>query len=228
MANAIYKERVMALRKQGQSIGSIALVFGISKSTVSSWCKNISLTQKQVDKIFNKAKEKSIRALIKYQELARASRQSKIVELTKEGIKDVGELFARDLYILGLGLYWTEGYKKGNDELGFTNMDPFIIKTLIRWLKDNYKVENYRFVLRVSINIQHKQRESKILKYWSNQTKIPTSQFTKTSFVKTKSAKQYLNNHNHFGTLRVKVKRATDLRRKILGSIRALSEKFGR
>ena len=228
MANSIYKERAMALRKQGQSIGAIASVLGISKSTVSGWCKDISLTKKQVDKIFNKAKEKSIRALIKYQELARARRQSKIAELTAEGGKDAGDLSARDLYILGLGLYWAEGYKKGNDELGFTNMDPFIIKTLIHWLKNNYRVENQRFVLRVSINAQHKQRNDRIIKYWSSQTEIPVSQFTKTSFVKTKTIKQYSNHDNHFGTLRVKVRRATDLRRKIIGSIKALSEKFGR
>lgn len=228
MTKIIYKEKVVALRRQGQSIGVIASLFGMSKSTVSSWCKDITLTQKQIERIFNKAKDKSVRALIKYQEVARVERQSKIVELMAEGRKDVGELFSRDLYIIGLGLYWAEGYKKGNDELGFTNMDPFIIKTLIRWLKENYKVENHRFTLRVSINIQHKQRENEIIKYWSNQTKISSNQFTKTSFVKTKTTKQYSNYDSHFGTLRVKVRRATDLRRKIMGSIQALSEKFGR
>ena len=63
---------------------------------------------------------------------------------------------------LGLGLYWGEGYKKGNNECGFTNSDPDIILLIIRWFQKIYSIDKKDFILRVSINEMHKKRDLEI------------------------------------------------------------------
>lgn len=149
-------------------------------------------------------------------------RLAKEVRLKKDGLRGVGKLSRRDLFIAGLALYWGEGYKSSNGELGFTNSDPAMILFFIKWLQAIYGVPRDTLVLRVSVNNLHAYRVREIERYWSKVTSLPLSQFTMTSLIKTISKKRYTNESEHFGTLRVKVRSGTDLRRRILGSVAKL------
>jgi hypothetical protein len=160
---------------------------------------------------------------LKASEKQRVQRQKNIEASTRKGRSEVGQLSKRDIYMIGLGLYWGEGYKKGSQELGFTNSDPAMVIFYIKWLSVTYNIERKNLILRVSINDQHAGRIAIVEKYWSKATKIPCSQFTKTSLIKNQSKKIYPNLETHFGTLRIKVRRGTELRRRILGSISALN-----
>jgi hypothetical protein len=139
-----------------------------------------------------------------------------------KGRSDVGQISQRDLFMLGLALYWGEGYKQGSQELGFTNSNAEIIRLYIHWLRQIYGVEKARLILRVSINVSHKHRVQEVTQFWSRIAGVPLSQFTKPSLIQSKSKKVYTNHHEHFGTLRVKVRNGTSLRRQILASIDAL------
>jgi len=222
MTKILEKERAQHLRKRGLSIGSIANKVGVSKSTVSYWCRDITLSHTQIKHIGEQQKKAAIGALLMSAERKRMDRISRTKHLAQRGSLDIGKVSKRDLFLLGLALYWGEGYKKGNDEFGFTNSDPVIIKIIIKWLKDIYGVGKEDLILRVSINQLHIKRERIVTKYWEGITEISKSQFTKMSFIKTISMKRYSNHNEHFGTLRVKVRRGADLRRRILGSIDAL------
>jgi hypothetical protein len=50
-------------------------------------------------------------------------------------------LNSRDIYCIGLGLYWGEGYKTGNQEFGFTNSDPKMVCFYIYWLESTFGVK---------------------------------------------------------------------------------------
>jgi len=223
MAKTEEKGRVQELRRNGMSIRDISKITKNSKSTVSYWCRDIILTKRQLEKICQKQKIASLRSVIKITEKKRRKRLNDIENFRKMGIEDVGKLSERDIFVIGLGLYWGEGYKKGTEELGFTNSDPKMILFFIEWLKKIYNVGKQDLTLRLSINIIHKQNENEIKKKWSNLTKIPINQFTKTSLIKAKSKKIYFDNENYLGTLRIKVRRGTNLRRRILGSVNALT-----
>ncbi|MCR4334497.1 MAG: hypothetical protein NUV47_02080 [Patescibacteria group bacterium] len=222
MAYILKKEKAHILRKQGMSINDIANTLQISKSTTSVWCRNILLNDTQVKKLQEKQKSESSKALLKYYEQHKKERIIQTIYYTDIGKKDVKDLSRRDLYITGLALYWAEGYKKGNEEVGFTNSDPEIIKIMIKWFEKIYQIKLENFILRISINNVHSNRIQKIINYWSSITNVPTSQFTKTSLIKTISKKRYLNHDNYYGTLRIKIRRGTNLRRRILGSISQL------
>jgi len=226
MARQDLRERARTLRKRGNSISVIAHALGVSKSTVSYWCRDISLTERQLKVLAAKELRGGAIGRLRAAEVKRAMRTAAIEEAAALGRKDVGELSTRDLYMLGLALYWGEGYKNANEECAITNSDPAIIQMFIRWMRAHYRVNTSDFVLRVSVNAIHRSRIHSIERYWSAVTAIPRTQFTKPSFIRAAARKVYENPHTHFGTLRIKVRRATALRRRILGSLAEVRRQF--
>lgn len=226
---AKFKEKIEALkmRKEGNSIGDIANRLHVSKSTVSDWCRDIPLSKKAIALIADKSKSKRTRALLSYSETLRIKRQQLITLHTQEGKNLVGKLNPKDIFHIGLGLYWGEGYKKGSQEFGFTNSDPQMILFYIFWLRACFRVELHDLILRVSVNETHRRRINEIEVFWSRLTGVPRTQFTKPSLIKTRNKKVYSNN-NHMGTLRIKVRKGTRLKRITLGAIGAIVQQIHR
>ena len=224
MARIKERELVQKMRRGGASIKDIEKKLHINRGTVSYWCRDILLSAKQIEILRKRQKREGIKALLRSAEKKRAERLTRVEQFNIMGKKDVGKLTTRDLFLVGLSLYWGEGYKKGNEEFGFTNSDPSIIKFIIKWLKEIYNINRDDLILRISINHVHKSRSQALIHFWLKETGVSSEQFTKTSFIKTKSKKIYENHNQHFGTLRIKVRRGTNLRRRILGSINRLEE----
>lgn len=222
MANILKKEQAQIFRRKGLGINEIAEKLVASKSTVSYWCRDIKLSHTQLNILREKQKNSGIKALLFHFEKKRQHRMDLIKNLMKRGSSDVGLITRRELFLVGLALYWGEGYKKGNEEVGFTNSDYKIINLMILWLKTCYQIDRKNLILRVSINELHKNRVSEVLDYWARKTSLGLDQFTKTSLIKTKSKKIYTDHGTYFGTLRVKVRKGSNLRRRILGSLEAL------
>ena len=219
------KERIkaIALRKKGYSLSEISKTLSVSKSTASVWCRDIVLSKAAAKRISERGNEKGIAALRVFSEKIKRERLKNISDSSKKGALKLGNLSDRDIYCIGLGLYWGEGYKRGSQELGFTNSDPNMIIFFIKWLNLVYGVKKPDLILRVSINEVHGDRIKIVEKFWSEKTNVPLGQFTKSSLIKSISKKSYKNSHTHMGTLRVKVRKGTSLRREILGSIQAIS-----
>lgn len=222
MTKVTSHEKAIELRKRGNSISEIAQKLNVSKSTASHWCKEISLTDKQLVQIAQRSAHNSTLGLLKAAELKRRTRVQATIEAQILGKNDVGKLTKRDVCMVGLGLYWGEGYKKGSQEMGFTNSDPSMICFYIKWLHTCYGIESKDLILRVSINSQHSGRVKVVEEHWAKICEVPLKQFTKTSLIKVHSKKHY-NLSEHFGTLRIKIRRGTQLRRRVLGSISALA-----
>ena len=222
MADVRTKRIVQILRSQGMSIAGIALRVDKSKSTVSYWCRDIVLTSEQVKALQAKSKTAGARQFVLLGEVKRKERLQRERVSRERGLQDVGNFSKRDLFLLGLGLYWGEGYKHGNGELGFTNSDSQMILIFIKWLKEIYNVGKQDLILRVSINQIHQEREREVVKYWEKLLGVSSSQFTKTSFVKTEVKKRYANHNDYFGILRVKVRKGSLLKQQILGSLEKL------
>ena len=209
----------MALRRKGASIGVIADKLGVSKSTASLWCKDIALSKSQIDALHAGMKKAGTRALLLAAEKKRAERIRNIERYSRRGARDVGRLSKRDLFILGLGLYWGEGYKNGSEETAFTNSDPHMIRVFISWLERIYDVPKNTLIFRISINKIHEKRIDSILRYWTDFLGVSKDQFTKPSFIQTPVKKIYKNNDQYYGILRVKARNGVNLRRRILGSL---------
>lgn len=206
------------LRHQGKSIKEIARTLCVSQSTVSRWCADIILSLEQQSELDKKRREAGAKALAPWIRRNRELKQSDIKIQNQLGRRDVGQTAKRDLLIFGLGLYWGEGYKRGSQEWGFTNSDSKIIRVILVWLKKCYGVPVKNIIARLTINLRYKTQTERLVNIWARETGIPRAQFGKPTFIHGYNGSK-LNESTYRGTLRIKVRRGTSLRRRILASI---------
>lgn len=219
MANTLSRDKARKMRTKGKSLNEITQCLRVPKSTVRYWCRDISLSETQLQSLSQKQKIAGILA----SEKARQERIHTTQRLFDEGVSEISQLNQRELFLLGIALYWAKGYRKGDGEFGFTNSDPRMIRFIIRWLQESCKIPREKIYSRICINSIHKGRINVINEFWSKNTSIPLKQFTKPTFINVKSKKRYLNSSEYFGTLRIKVRQSTNLRRKISGWIGGLA-----
>lgn len=222
MAKSEQRIQARELRRKGESVKDIADKLGVSKSTASMWVRDIILNLKQLEKLRQKMLRGSELGRTKGAFTQKQRRINLEKSLEKQAIRDIRDLNDRELLVSGLCLYWGEGSKKQR-ELSWCNSDPYIINFMILWLKKCYGIEKDRLAANVAINEIHKEREEVVRKYWSDITHLPLTQFTKTSFKKTKLNKIYENFNDHYGTLRIRVLKPGVLWYKIVSQIKALS-----
>lgn len=219
MEKVLLRDQVKVFRSRGASLNELALRFRIPKSTIRYWCRDIVLSGQQQRRLFQKQKIGGVLAA----ERMRQKRIQIIEALRTEGLHIVGKLSPRELLIVGAALYWAEGYRKGDGEFGFTNADPKMISIVIRWLMESCGIPKRDIHLRVCVNSVHADRIRRIHEFWSQVTGMSRDQFSSPTLIRVVNKKRYLNNDAYFGTLRIKVRRSTNLRRKIVGWIAGLA-----
>ena len=214
-------KKAIQLRKKGNSIKSIAKKLNISTSTANIWLKNVELTQEQKDRLYKNAHDPFFGKRKKHVLQQIKKKEREIFKEKKLGIKDIGEITKRELFLVGVGLYWAEGFKK-DKRLGFANSDPYMIQLFINWLTNCCNVRKEGLRLRVGLNISHIHRIKEVEKFWSNFTKIPLDHFQKPYFQKFKWKKKFPNENNYYGVLRIRANKQLKLFRRIFGWIEGL------
>ncbi len=221
MAKSEKKLRARVLRRDGQSIKSIARDLDVSQGSVSLWCRDIALSDEQLKILETNSKDpyygKRLQNSLKQQGI----RTEKTERLKREGIEEVGELTKRELLLVGIALYWAEGYKK-DSQVGLGSSDPKMMQLYVRWLKEcfNYSINDLMF--RVTVNESHEYRIDKIVTYWADLFGIDESNFQKSFYQKAKWQKSYDHPEEYFGVLRIRVRKSSDFLRKIHGYIAGL------
>ena len=223
MAKSDERNKAIELRKGGGSIKEIAKKVGVSKSSVSLWCRDIMLTPEQIETLQKRVIKGSYRGRLLGSRIQHERRIKRALDAEIAGVKEIGRLSQRDLLIAFTALYWGEGSKK-NRTLFINNSDPEMVKFLMEVFRRLFDIEDNRFILAVGINAIHKSRDAKIKNYWSKITHIPKEQFRKTIFIKAKNKKNYSNFATHYGTLRINVRKSIDIYYKMMGFIKGLSK----
>lgn len=214
------KERLEArkLRESGISIKQIAKQLNVSPGSVSLWCRDIKLSDELIKKL-----EKNYRDPFygKRFDNVRKQKQKRILKtekLNKKGQDLIGNISKRELLLVGVALYWAEGYKKDH-QVGLGSSDPVMIKMFIKWLKLCFGYTTDDLIFRITVNQDHEYRIGEITEYWSDFLGVPENQFSKPFYQKVKWKKIYDNPEDYFGVLRVRVKKSLDFLRKIHGMI---------
>lgn len=217
------KETAKNMRENGISLGDISQKLNVTKSTLSFWCKDIILSESAIKKIKTKGKLKSMKGLLRYSELKRKNRIERNITQRQEGAILLDVLSDRDILMIGLGLYWGEGYKYENGEFGFTNSNPYMIRFYFKWLK-LWDVEKDSLIFRLTLNEFFRKEEKDILSFWVDFLGVKKEQFSKTTFIQTNLKKASIKNIEKYkGILRVKARKGTYIRNKILGAIEHIS-----
>jgi len=100
------RERLLAreLRKKGESIREIAKTLGISRGSSSLWCRDIVLTQEQLDILVEKDKLGGARGRIVAAELAKKRKNERVFCNKKVVFEKIGEISQRELFLIGIAL----------------------------------------------------------------------------------------------------------------------------
>jgi len=220
-----YDDRIKArsMRKKGISIIAIAKKLSVSKSSVSLWCRDIILSNRQFEKL-----RKNMGVSFKYGQrmAAQINRQKKLDAIKDADIwgKDtVNKISNRELLLIATALYWSEGSKTDStSSLMFINSDPDMILLIKNFLICVMNVKLEDIVCGIQINKMHKIRIKKVLNFWKNLLKLKYSQIRKPYFVNTKAHKIYENYNDYYGVCRLSVKKSKYLKYKMLGLIKAL------
>ena len=224
MAKSKEKNLAIILRREGKSVKDIARKLGVSKSTVSLWCRDIFLSKSQILRLHEKMVEGGYKGRLKGARMQYERRLEREKEFKKQGFGRISQLSDREFLVAGAALYWGEGQKKGR-EVRVSNSDPELIKFIIDWFKKEWGISYDRFTAFIIINKTHEKRLKEVENYWLEVTKFSRWQFTKTILVDRKNKKNYSNFPNHYGTLTIRIKKPTTLHHQIIGLIEGLIQK---
>lgn len=206
------KQQAILLREKGLSYSEIKKDIGISKSTLSSWLRDVPLREEHRHRLYTK----QIKFLSFGTQSQRERRMREVERIIEQAASEIQTPIAIDTYrLMGACLYWAEGSKGGRFEI--TNSDPHFILFMIKWLQKVFNIHpNY---LKAWLNIYPQQNELEIKKFWSDLTGITLENFGK-SYVKPLSS-GYKKNNLYYGTIRVEVPKSTDMKHRIFGWIKA-------
>ncbi len=220
MTKEHHKYSAQNLRRSGMSIREIAKTVGVSKGSVSLWCKNISLTAAQKQELRTVAVAAGAAGRLKGAQKNRQLKIDALRETESQGRLLTQKLSSREALLVGVALYWGEGSKVG--QLSFINSDKDMVLFMYRWFRFALNVAEKDFMPRIYINQSHQSRKSVIESYWSNLTGIPIDQFRSTVFINRDSKKRFGNHDTYYGLLSLRVRNSTRLKYRILGLIQGL------
>ena len=220
MAKVKEKKKALKLRKQGKSISDIANTLGVSKSSVSLWCQEITLTKKQTENLRKIQIAAGHKGRIKGAAMNKHKRLKAIKKHELVGVTEIGLLSKRDMLMLGIGLYWGEGVKSRTGTAALVNSDPSLLIIGKKWFNQCLGVLDTDFRPYIYVSEHHKKRSSNILSFWSKKLDLPSSSF-KIIFLKNRPKKLYQNHNEYYGVLQLRVKKSTDLKYRIQGLIEA-------
>ena len=195
------KELVQALRRQGFSYREILsqVPFSLSRSTTSSWCKDIELTPQQLDRLDGLYRDGSYRGRLLGPKATQRRRAEEVEAIRARARAEVVELQNDRLWLAGVMLYWAEGDKK--DHVGLSNSDPQLVRLMMKWFREICHVPETKF--RAYLHLHSGQNDQPMKSFWSNVTGLPVSQFGK-SYVK-KEGTGHRKNVLYDGTIKINI-----------------------
>lgn len=222
MAKYEFRIKAREMRSKGVSLKAISKELGIAKSTASLWTEGIILSTDQLLRIRKSWLIATEPGRLKGSLMQKRRRLDMARRMEISGLEKFKKLTDSEFFVAGVALYWAEGSKKTR-KLELCNSDPKMIVFMLKWFRKYFKLDTSRFSVRVAINEIHKNREDVVKKYWSDVTKIPITQFRKTSYKKVKPHKVYTNYDHYFGTLDLVILKPGELYYKMLGLVGGLA-----
>ncbi len=218
------KERLEAieLRQRGLSYTEIRERIPVAKSTLSLWFKQVKLSRPQKQRLTEKKRLAGLRGALQRHN-QRVELRNKIVT---KAATEIGNLTERELWLIGVALYWAEGSKekdKRSSRVQFGNSDPLMIKIFIRWIMNVCGVSRDQMRFDLYIHKESKNSIELVKDYWNGVITCSTVHgiYFKKGNPKTKRSNTGIS---YYGLLRVTVFASIQLNRKIEGWIKGINE----
>ncbi|MFJ9717199.1 hypothetical protein ACIRPQ_14850 [Streptomyces sp. NPDC101213] len=204
------REKARELRQQGWTYNQIQAELDCSKSSVSLWVRDLPSPERPRP-TDTSAAQRGLQRAVENRTVARE-------ELRAQASAEIGPMTPRELFLLGVGLYWSEGAKAKpgtNRRVIFVNSDPSMIEVFLSWL-DLLGVEPER--RRFSVAIHESADVPGAEAYWAQRLGIDVGDLLKTSLKKHNPKTNRTNTGDTYhGCLRVAVLKSADLHRRVEG-----------
>ncbi len=212
--SSFLKKKARELRKNGKTHREISRELSISLGSAFTWTKDIVLDSALQEQIRKKHRDTFLlsreKAAFKKHEIV-FEKEKKIEELAKSEfpllIKDRG-------FLLGLVLYWSEGFKKDHS-LGFVNSDPHMVRQFVEWLQLFGGVKKDEIRGSIRIHTAYADEVLRIQTEWANFIGLSQAQFQK-PFFQTSLSFPEKKETGYIGMLRIRVPGKRELFVKIL------------
>lgn len=196
------------LRMSGRTYGEIRNIFGIPKSTLSTWFSKLKLDSK-VKKVLESKRKSGYLKLVEFNKVRTLNIGIENENARKDYELKIGKLNKRELMILGAALYWGEGYKnfdhtkKRYPYISFSNSDPLMVKVFIKFLEDVLGIPREK--LNASAMIYPNMDSTVCIKYWQEITAIPKEKFKVYKALSRASSMKRPSNLLPYGTLQIRI-----------------------
>lgn len=209
------RAKARQLRTAGNSISDIASQLKVSKGSVSSWCRDIKLTETQKQALRERRKHWSAQNKGAQVNRQRARQQRKIYQ-------EHGRAKAKEknpLHMMGCMLYWAEGGKQKNT-LHFVNSDIHMMKLFIRFLREEVLVPSELISLQLHCHTTEENEQIRMKEFWCQTLHLPMGCFQK---VQVKKGSDSRKNRLENGICAIRVSR-TEYVMHIFGAIQEYGE----
>ena len=176
---------------------------------------------------FQRLSTKKLAASKRGGEAKHRQRLERMQKIREQSLKDITHITKRELWLIGVALYWAEGSKEKECRLGsgvkFGNTDPRMIKIFIKWLVEICSISKDQIGIEIMIHENSVNRVDTVKKYWADATGFPIEKINRIYFKKThiKTNRKNIGNLYYRG-VRVTVKASSSLLRQITGWTEAI------
>jgi hypothetical protein len=199
------------LRLMGWTYSEIMAVLPVVKGTLAGWCKEIRLTDQQIDAI--KARVPTQKGVPRD---TNRKRRLEISQIREQARAEMPQLLDEPLWIAGTVLYWGEGFK-AQQQVGMSNSDPAALRLFIRWVR-TYVKDDAEFVCK--LNLHYNNDEPAARHAWAEMLGMADIRFYRT-FIKPEGT-GHRKNHLAHGVCQVSMRRSGDSWHRIAEWIDAL------
>jgi hypothetical protein len=172
----------------------------VPKGTLSYWCREIRLSEDQVEAI----KVRTYGSRLGVPVDTQWRRRLEIEEIRREARAEVSELVQEPLWVAGVILYWGEGSKRDR-KLSIVNSGERLLNLFIRWVT-RYLTPEPEFTLAVNLHADNDEPGAR--RFWAAVLDLDEPRFTKT-FIKPDGT-GHRKNHLAHGVCRIQMNKSTD------------------
>ena len=175
------REQATLLRERGFTLQEIAKVCDVSKSTVSKWLKNNTVSADITKQNKRRAGQENAKRLQLVNKARNKERATRYQASLASAAVEFKHYKVAPLFMAGLMLYASSGEMKDDQKIRFSTIDIVAHKIVLRFCKEYLGVS--RADVRVWLHLYSSQQESVCMKKWQNSLQIPYQQFHRTQFV---------------------------------------------
>ncbi|MGA5039186.1 hypothetical protein ACPCA8_19265 [Streptomyces capoamus] len=208
------RERARELRLQGWTYDQIQVELGCSKSSISLWVRDLPRPERR-----QRTREEASLIAKRGWEAKLRLRDEERRNTKQLAMAEIGHLTERELFLIGVGLYWAEGAKSKpysrRERITFVNSDPNMVTIFLAWLELLDVAPDH---LRFAVQIHETADVPAAERFWAGHVGIDTATLLKTTLKKHNPRTNRKNtNVGYYGCLRIDVRDGAELYRRIEG-----------